>query len=163
MDGGHILFTIIILLKDWNQDIPIQSSYQYIDTTNLYIIHDNNIIKIKGNETNTELFSIFETTNNRMEITAAIEALKFIDDDSKVKIYTDSKYLKDGITEWLHQWKSNGWKTSSNKKVKNIDLWLELDNLIINHDIEWSWIKGHSGDLGNDEADKLANEAIDEI
>tara|TARA_B100000287_G_C20599398_1_gene767427 strand:+ start:412 stop:870 length:459 start_codon:yes stop_codon:yes gene_type:complete len=128
-----------------------------------YIIHDNNIIKIKGNETNTELFSIFETTNNRMEITAAIEALKFIDDDSKVKIYTDSKYLKDGITEWLHQWKSNGWKTSSNKKVKNIDLWLELDNLIINHDIEWSWIKGHSGDLGNDEADKLANEAIDEI
>tara|TARA_Y100000590_G_scaffold417154_1_gene516604 strand:- start:5305 stop:5763 length:459 start_codon:yes stop_codon:yes gene_type:complete len=128
-----------------------------------YIIKDNDIIKIKGNETNTELFSIFETTNNRMEITAAIEALKFIDKNSEVKIYTDSKYLKDGITEWLCQWKLNGWKTSSNKKVKNIDLWLELDNLIIIHNIEWNWIKGHSGDLGNDEADRLANEAIDEI
>jgi len=128
-----------------------------------YIIKDSDIIKIKGNETNTELFSIFETTNNRMEITAAIEALKFIDKNSEVKIYTDSKYLKDGITEWLCQWKLNGWKTSSNKKVKNIDLWLELDNLIIIHNIEWNWIKGHSGDLGNDEADRLANEAIDEI
>lgn len=97
------------------------------------------------------------TTNNRMEITAAIESLKIIKISSKIDIYTDSIYLKNGITIWISKWLNNNW---NNGKVKNVDLWLELYNLTNKHDIKWHWVKGHSGDLYNELADKLARCAI---
>ena len=108
-------------------------------------------IKIKGYKKNT--------TNNQMELTAPIKALKKIPIGEKIEIYTDSKYVKIGITEWVTKWKKNNWKTSSKKKVKNIDLWKELDNLNEKYQIKWCWIKGHSGDILNDEVDQLAREA----
>ena len=101
-----------------------------------------------------------DTTNNRMEIIAAIEALRFIKVQSDIIIYTDSKYLMNGINTWIHGWKKNNWKTSSNKDVKNIDLWKIIDELNSNHSIEWVWVKGHSGNPGNEIADELANFAI---
>ena len=101
-----------------------------------------------------------DTTNNRMEIIAAIEALRFIKVQSDIIIYTDSKYLMNGINTWIHGWKKNNWKTSSNKDVKNIDLWKIIDELNSNHSIEWVWVKGHSGNPGNEMADELANFAI---
>ena len=108
-------------------------------------------IKIKGSKKNT--------TNNQMELLAPIQALKKIPGGKKIEIYTDSKYLKMGITEWIDSWKKNGWKTSSKTKVKNIELWKELDNLVKNYKIKWLWIKAHSGDSMNEEADLLAREA----
>jgi len=108
-------------------------------------------IKIKGYKKNT--------TNNQMELTAPIKALKKIPISEKIEIYTDSKYVKIGITEWVTKWKKNNWKTSSKKKVKNIDLWKELDNLNEKYQIKWCWVKGHSGDILNDEVDQLAREA----
>ena len=108
-------------------------------------------IKIKGYKKNT--------TNNQMELTAPIKALKKIPISEKIEIYTDSKYVKIGITEWVTKWKKNNWKTSSKKKVKNIDLWKELDNLNKKYHIKWCWIKGHSGNILNDEVDQLAREA----
>ena len=108
-------------------------------------------IKIKGYKKNT--------TNNQMELTAPIKALKKIPISEKIEIYTDSKYVKIGITEWVTKWKKNNWKTSSKKKVKNIDLWKELDNLNEKYHIKWCWIKGHSGNILNDEVDQLAREA----
>tara|TARA_B100000929_G_scaffold78609_1_gene61343 strand:+ start:404 stop:823 length:420 start_codon:yes stop_codon:yes gene_type:complete len=108
-------------------------------------------IKIKGYKKNT--------TNNQMELTAPIKALKKIPIGEKIEIYTDSKYVKIGITEWVTKWKKNNWKTSSKKKVKNIDLWKELDNLNEKYQIKWCWVKGHSGDILNDEVDQLAREA----
>ena len=108
-------------------------------------------IKIKGYKKNT--------TNNQMELTAPIKALKKIPIGEKIEIYTDSKYVKIGITEWVTKWKKNNWKTSSKKKVKNIDLWKELDNLNEKYQIKWCWIKGHSGNILNDEVDQLAREA----
>ena len=107
-------------------------------------------IKIKGYKKNT--------TNNQMELTAPIKALKKIPIGEKIEIYTDSKYVKIGITEWVTKWKKNNWKTSSKKKVKNIDLWKELDNLNEKYHIKWCWIKGHSGNILNDEVDQLARE-----
>lgn len=97
-----------------------------------------------------------ETTNNRMELTAAIEALSALKRDVPVDLYTDSKYLRDGITRWIHNWKSNGWKTASKKPVKNADLWQRLDELMSAHRIEWHWVKGHVGHDLNERADELA-------
>jgi ribonuclease HI len=103
------------------------------------------------------------TTNNRMELKAAIRGLEALKLNCKVTLITDSEYLRKGITEWITQWKQRGWKTAARKPVKNEDLWQELDKLVNNHDIEWRWVKGHSGDPGNDKADELANRGIDEM
>ncbi len=100
------------------------------------------------------------TTNNIMELTAVIESLKAISKPFEIEITTDSKYVKNGITAWIHNWKRNGWKTASKKPVKNKELWIELDNLIQKHNVLWKWVKGHSGHLENERADELANEAI---
>ena len=97
-----------------------------------------------------------ETTNNRMDLMAAIEALNALKKPSKVRLHTDSVYVKDGLTKWIHGWKRNGWKTASKKPVKNKDLWQELDEACKRHDIEWRWVKGHDGDEGNERADELA-------
>ena len=115
------------------------------------IFIDGKKIKIKGSKKNT--------TNNQMELLASIQALKKITASKKIEIYTDSKYLKMGITEWINSWKKNSWKTSSKKKVKNIELWKELDNLVKNHKIKWFWIKAHAGNLINEEVDLLARKA----
>ncbi|MBT8081788.1 MAG: ribonuclease HI [Gammaproteobacteria bacterium] len=104
-----------------------------------------------------------ETTNNRMELTAAIEALNALKRPSKVELYTDSKYVMDGITSWMANWKKRDWKTSNKKPVKNKDLWMALDEARARHDVEWNWVKGHDGDPGNEEADALANRGIDEL
>ena len=104
-----------------------------------------------------------ETTNNRMELTAAIEALNALKRPSKVLLYTDSKYVMDGINEWLANWKKRDWKTANKKPVKNQDLWMALDEARARHDITWKWVKGHSGNDGNEEADALANKGIDEL
>jgi ribonuclease HI len=102
-----------------------------------------------------------QTTNNRMELTAAIEALTALKRRSKVDLYTDSKYVMTGITEWIHNWKERGWRTADKKPVKNVDLWQALDAQIARHDIDWHWVKGHAGVPENERADELANEAID--
>ena len=115
------------------------------------IIMDGKKIKIKGNKKNT--------TNNQMELIAPIKALKKIPNNSVVQIFTDSKYVKMGITEWIHKWKKNDWKTSSKKKVKNIELWTLLDELSNNFDIKWNWVKGHSTNKLNNEVDLLARTA----
>ena len=103
------------------------------------------------------------TTNNRMELLAAAEALAALKRPCSVKLYTDSTYLRQGVTDWLAGWKSNGWRTAARKAVKNQDLWLRLDTVMQPHDIEWHWVKGHSGDPGNERADALANAAIDQL
>ena len=108
-------------------------------------------ISIKGNKKNT--------TNNQMELMAAIEALKKIPTEQEVQIYTDSKYVKMGITEWINKWSQNNWKTSSKQKVKNLELWLELNEISKNHKIKWFWVKGHAGDPINEEVDALAKKA----
>lgn len=103
------------------------------------------------------------TTNNRMELTAAIEALKALNGTREVVLYTDSKYVMDGIERWMPAWKARGWKTAARKPVKNQDLWQELDKLRDNHEITWKWVRGHKGNPGNEEADALANRGIDEL
>ncbi len=103
-----------------------------------------------------------QTTNNRMELTAVIEALKSTPNDATIVIYTDSKYVMDGINQWIDRWKKNGWMTAARKIVKNKDLWLVLDQLICPRQINWVWVKGHAGNEGNERADYLANLAIDE-
>ena len=112
------------------------------------IINDSGRIEIKGSKE--------KTTNNQMELTAPIMALKKIPQGSKVQIFTDSKYVKSGITEWIHNWKKNGWKTADKKEVKNKNLWTELDDLSNSFDIEWIWVKAHSTDELNNEVDLLA-------
>ena len=102
------------------------------------------------------------TTNNIMELKAVIEALKIIKYRSKIIIMTDSKYVKNGISDWINNWKAKGWKTANKKPVKNKELWKELDNLSNNHEIEWKWVKGHAGHPGNEKADQLANEGIED-
>ena len=102
------------------------------------------------------------TTNNIMELTAVIESLKLLKQSSVIIITTDSTYVKNGITNWIHNWKKNGWKTAAKKNVKNKILWQELDKLIKEHKITWCWVKGHSGHLENDRADELANIAIED-
>jgi ribonuclease HI len=104
-----------------------------------------------------------ETTNNRMELTAAIEALNALYGTRRVILHTDSKYVKEGIESWLANWKARGWKTSNRKPVKNQDLWLALDEAVSRHQLEWKWVKGHSDDPGNDAADARANRGIDEL
>lgn len=103
------------------------------------------------------------TTNNRMELMAAIKALEALKRPSRVRLTTDSKYVKKGIVEWISAWKKRGWKTAGRKAVKNADLWRELDALASRHDIEWCWVRGHSGHSENEMADALANQAIDEM
>ena len=102
------------------------------------------------------------TTNNRMELTAAIEALKYFEDSQTITLITDSKYVKDGIQSWIQNWKKNGWKTAAKKPVKNKELWIELDQLISRHTISWKWVKGHAGNTHNEKADYLARRYIEE-
>jgi ribonuclease HI len=104
-----------------------------------------------------------ETTNNRMELTAVIKGLEALKKPCKVHITTDSKYVLSGMTEWLPNWKKRNWKTASKKPVQNVDLWQQLDSLVQKHDIQWSWVKGHSGHAENEIADQLANQGIDEL
>lgn len=103
------------------------------------------------------------TTNNRMELTAAIEALRALKGRQRVILHTDSKYLMLGISDWLSGWKKRQWKTAARKPVKNQDLWQALDEIASQHEVTWKWVKGHSGHSGNDEADALANRGIDEL
>jgi ribonuclease HI len=100
------------------------------------------------------------TTNNRMELMAAIEALSALKQPSVVRLHTDSKYVMDGLTKWIHGWKKNGWKTADKKPVKNEDLWRKLDAANARHQVTWKWVKGHSDDVMNDRADELARAAI---
>jgi ribonuclease HI len=102
-----------------------------------------------------------DTTNNRMELTAAIEALNALKGHSSVILYTDSKYVMDGIKDWMPNWKKRGWKTTAKKPVKNKDLWQALDEATQRHEIDWRWVKGHAGNPGNEKADELANLGID--
>lgn len=104
-----------------------------------------------------------DTTNNRMELMAAIQALESLKRPSQVDLHTDSTYVRDGITKWIHGWKRNGWKTSAKKPVKNEDLWKRLDAALADHQVEWHWVKGHSGHPENDRADELATAAAQAI
>ena len=115
------------------------------------IIEDEKKTRIKGSKK--------DTTNNQMELLAPIKALKKIPKGSSVQIFTDSKYVKSGITEWIHNWKKNGWKTANKQPVKNKDLWTELDLLTNEFKIKWIWVKGHSTDSLNNEVDLIAREA----
>ena len=118
-----------------------------------YKDHDK---KLKGSELNT--------TNNKMELTASIKALQALkSSDITVDLYTDSKYVIQGINDWIEGWKAKGWKTANKKSVKNVELWKQLDDLNQEFSVNWHWVKGHSDDLGNDMADLLANQAMDEI
>ncbi len=104
-----------------------------------------------------------DTTNNRMELTAAIEGLRALRRPCKVRLYTDSRYVMQGITEWMDNWKRRGWKTSNRKPVKNRDLWQALDEECQRHQIDWRWVRGHTGNAGNERADELANLGIDAL
>ena len=119
------------------------------------ILKDNEEIKLNGGQN--------DTTNNQMELTAVIKALDFFSESMEIEIFTDSKYVMDGITEYIKKWKVNGWKTASKKPVKNSDLWKQLDDLSAHHSIRWNWVKGHSGHRENDIADELANLGIDNL
>ena len=103
------------------------------------------------------------TTNNRMELIAVIEGIKSIEENTTIELTTDSMYVNNGINQWINNWRKNDWKTSAKKPVKNKELWLELDKLVQNYNIEWKWVKGHSGHPGNERADQLANDAISEF
>jgi len=103
------------------------------------------------------------TTNNRMELTAAIESLAALTQPCKVSLTTDSEYVRQGITSWLENWKKRGWKTAAKKPVKNVDLWQKLDEEVARHEVEWHWVRGHSGHRENELADQLANRGIDEL
>jgi len=118
------------------------------------IIEDNkNEFFLNGGDKNT--------TNNKMELTAAIKALKTFEKKSTITLITDSKYVKDGIQSWIQNWKKNGWKTAAKKPVKNKELWIELDDLITKHNISWEWVKGHTGNKHNEKADYLARQYIE--
>jgi len=104
-----------------------------------------------------------DVTNNQMELSAAIEGLAALKEPCNVDLFTDSKYVMDGITQWIHNWKKNNWRTAAKKDVKNKELWQRLDELINFHLVQWHWVKGHSGDEGNEMADLLANKGIDSI
>jgi len=116
-------------------------------------------VYIQSNENEKELYGGNpETTNNQMEMQAALEALKHLKDkDEVIELYTDSNYLRQGITEWIHKWKKNNWKTAAKKPVANRDLWIEISDLNEKMTVEWNWVKGHAGDPGNERADELAN------
>ena len=116
-------------------------------------------VYIQSDEDEKELYGGNpETTNNQMEMQAALEALKHLkDEDEVIELYTDSNYLRQGITEWIHNWKKNNWKTAAKKPVANRDLWIEISDLNEKMTVEWNWVKGHAGDPGNERADELAN------
>ena len=103
------------------------------------------------------------TTNNRMELTAVIEALAALKRPCRVMLHTDSQYVQKGITEWIHGWKARGWRTAAREPVKNVDLWKKLDEVVRSHDIDWIWVKGHAGHDGNERADALANKGVDSL
>ena len=120
------------------------------------ILEDNKVeVLLNGGDNNT--------TNNKMELTAAIEALKYIQNKQNITLITDSKYVKEGIQSWIQNWKKNGWKTSAKKSVKNKELWIKLDELISRHKITWEWVKGHAGNIHNEKADYLARRYIEDI
>jgi ribonuclease HI len=104
-----------------------------------------------------------QTTNNRMELTAVIEALSALKQRCDVALYTDSAYVKNGITVWVHGWKQRGWRTADNKPVKNVELWRRLEALAAQHEVKWHWVRGHDGDPGNERADALANRGVDSV
>src|SRR5579872_4280258 len=115
---------------------------------------------LRSGEKTKEMFgSVAHTTNNRMELTAAIEGLRALREPCEVEVVTDSEYLKQGITQWIHGWKRNGWKTSSKKPVVNQDLWEELDRLVNKHKVTWTWTKGHANHADNNRCDELATQA----
>ena len=116
---------------------------------------DNENIELSGGDR--------ETTNNRMELMAAIKALEEIGKDYEITLYTDSNYVKDGITSWISNWKKNNWKTASKKDVKNKELWMRLDEAIKDKNISWVWVKGHAGNAGNEQADYLARSALEKL
>ena len=116
------------------------------------IDNDNVQNEIFGGEDNT--------TNNRMEIMAVIMALKTIEVDDEITVFTDSKYVQKGINEWIKNWKINGWRSSNKKPVKNKDLWVELDEAVVSRKVHWEWVKGHAGNEGNEKADELANQGV---
>ena len=122
----------------------------------VYIIHGSDEIELFDGNPNT--------TNNQMEMQAAIEALKYLKEENQpIDLYTDSNYLRQGITEWIFNWKKNNWKNSAKKDVKNKELWIELDKYVSKHNVQWHWVKGHSGHTQNEIADFLANKGIDNI
>ncbi len=104
-----------------------------------------------------------DTTNNRMELQAVIQGLEALTRPAAVTVVTDSQYVKNGMNQWIHNWKRNGWKTAAKKPVKNADLWQRLDALVQRHDVSWEWVKGHSGHAENERADELANRGIEEL
>jgi ribonuclease HI len=114
--------------------------------------YNGTVKELKGGEANT--------TNNRMELTAATEALKALKRPCEVELHTDSQYVKNGLTAWIKGWKKNGWKTADKKPVKNVDLWHALDEAVSRHTIRWHWVKGHAGNVDNERADELANEGM---
>ena len=122
-------------------------------------------VYIQSNEDEKELYGGNpETTNNQMEMQAALEALKHLkDEDEVIELYTDSNYLRQGITEWIHNWKKNNWKTAAKKPVANRDLWIEISDLNEKMSVEWNWVKGHAGDPGNERADELANMGAESV
>jgi ribonuclease HI len=103
------------------------------------------------------------TTNNRMELTAVIRALEALKRSCRVRLHTDSQYVQQGISSWIHNWKRRGWRTADRKPVKNADLWRRLDELAGNHDVEWIWVRGHAGHPGNEHADRLANRGVESV
>ena len=119
------------------------------------IVFEGEEITLYGGENNT--------TNNQMEMMAAIKALEYFREKKSIELVTDSNYLKDGIEKWIHGWKKNGWKTSAKKPVKNQELWMKIDKLNHFHEVQWKWVKGHSGHRENEIADLLANKGIDEL
>lgn len=121
------------------------------------------VILIPENETINLNGGSNDTTNNQMELTATIEALKYFRDSKNITIFTDSKYVMNGIETWINNWKKNGWKTTSKKPVKNKILWEQLDKEISKHKVEWNWVKGHDGNRYNEKADYLARKFIEEI
>ena len=121
------------------------------------------VVLIAGQHRKTLCGGESATTNNRMELTAAIEALNALNGSRKVLLHTDSRYVMNGIRDWLPNWKKRGWKTKAKKSVKNQDLWQALDEAVGQHEVEWNWVRGHTGVAGNEEADALANRGIDEF
>lgn len=118
-------------------------------------------VLLRRGDQETELYGgEAQTTNNRMELTAVIEALTALAAGSKVALYTDSEYVRNGITSWIHNWKLRGWRTADKKPVKNVELWQRLEAAAARHDVQWHWVRGHVGDPGNERADQLANKGV---
>jgi ribonuclease HI len=123
------------------------------------------LLRLKGERSTEKSIcgGAIETTNNKMELQAAIEGLKSLTEPCEVTLFTDSKYVLQGITEWIKGWKAKGWKTAAKKPVKNVEFWQQLDHEVKRHKVNWQWVKGHSGHRENDIADQLANRGIDEL